>query len=80
MTRPLAALVIALCITQTGCGDPADAGMTPEQLHEDCMAVFERKGGPPDLGKQMCDAMRKACENDPSGEECQKARRIVDKA
>jgi hypothetical protein len=53
--------------------------MTPEQLHESCLAVFERKGGPPELARQMCDSMKEACEDDPTGEACEKAHRMVEK-
>ena len=77
--RPLLGVIIAVCALQSGCGGAADGEMTPEALHEACMAVFERKGGPPELGEQMCDSMKKACESDPSGEECKKAQRIVEK-
>lgn len=70
-------LVLACCTSQIGCSSSGDNEMTPEQLHESCIAVFERKGGPPELGRQMCDSMRKACEKDPSGEDCGKAHRMV---
>lgn len=52
--------------------------MTPEQLHESCLAIFERKGGPPELGREMCESMKKACDSDPSGEQCKKAHRMVE--
>ena len=72
-------IVLAFCILQTGCGSPENSEMTPEQLHESCIAVFERKGGPPELGRQMCESMKEACERDPYGEDCQKAHRMVTK-
>ena len=79
--RPFAAIVLGLafCASQTGCSQSGDSEMTPEQLHESCLAVFERKGGPPELARQMCDSMKEACEDDPTGEACEKAHRMVEK-
>lgn len=79
--KPLAAaaLALAFCTSLPACSGSGDSEMTPEQLHDSCIAVFERKGGPPELGKQMCDSMKEACEGDPSGEDCKKAQRIVQK-
>ncbi len=79
--KPLAAVVmmLAFCTVQTGCSNSEFSETTPEQLRESCMAVFERKGGPPEIGKQMCDSMKEACESDPSGEDCQKAHRMIEK-
>ena len=74
-----AVLGLAFCASLAGCSDSGDSEMTPEELHESCIAVFERKGGPPELGQQMCDSMKAACESDPSGEDCKKAQRIVKK-
>ena len=74
-----ALVVLGICMGQAGCGGSGESAMTPEQLHESCLAVFERQGGPKEMGKQMCDSMRAACENDPSGEECMKAHRMVEK-
>jgi hypothetical protein len=79
--KPLTTVVLVLLISAgpSGCSGSGDTEMSPEQLHESCIAVFERKGGPAEMGKQMCDSMKEACENDPSGEECRKAHRIVRK-
>ncbi len=64
----------------TACGSSSEDAETPEELYESCIAVFEEKGGPVELGQAMCDSMRKACEANPDGEECAKAKRIVDSA
>lgn len=79
--RPFAAAVLGLafCTLQSGCGDSGNSQMTPEQLYESCLAVFERKGGPAEMGQQMCDSMKQACESDASGDACQKAQRMVEK-
>ena len=73
-------LGLAFCASLAGCGGSGDSEMTPEQLHEACIAVFERKGGPQELGQEMCDSMKEACESDPSGEACAKAQRMVEKS
>lgn len=79
--KPLAVMVFVLTasIFQSGCGGSENSEMTPEQLHKACIAVFERKGGPPEMGRAMCDSMKKACERDPTGEDCEKAQRMVRK-
>ena len=80
--RTFTALIMGLVFSgsQVACSDTGSSEMTPEKLHESCLAVFERKGGPPVLGQQMCDSMKEACESDPAGEACQKAQRMVNKA
>ncbi len=79
--KPLISAVILFgtCACQAGCGGSGESAMSPDKLYESCLAVFERKGGPEEMGKQMCDSMRDACESDPAGEECKKAQRIVEK-
>lgn len=80
MMRFLAAILgLALCTIQTGCSNSGSSDMTPQQLHKSCIEVFERKGGPRELGEEMCESMKKACESNPYGEECKKAQRIVEK-
>jgi len=72
-------LLVSVLLGLAACGGPDVGEQTPSELHEACIAVFEEKGGPAELGRQMCDSMRAACEADPSGDECQKAKRIVEK-
>jgi len=74
-----AVLILGFSACQAECGGSNDRAMSPSELHQSCLAVFERKGGPEEMGKQMCDSMRAACESDPGGEECKKAHRIVER-
>lgn len=73
-------LVTTVCILQAGCSKSQNSEITPEQIHQSCLAVFERKGGPPEMAKQMCDSMKEACEKDLTGDDCKKAQRMIEKS
>ncbi|MEM6514424.1 MAG: hypothetical protein AAF660_15540 [Pseudomonadota bacterium] len=77
--KRISVLSIASLVCLSACGESEPQATSPEQLFDDCIAVFERKGGPAELGQQMCESMKQACEDDVNSEACVKAQRMVEK-
>ncbi len=80
--KPVAsvAIILSLCMSLPGCGGPGAGSASPDEIYNACMAAFERKGGSEEMGKKMCNSMKRACEADPASEDCKKAQRIVEKS
>ncbi len=70
-------LILTTC-SLTACDKGVAGGRSPDEVYSDCKAIFQKKGDPLGFSEAMCTSMKEACEAEPSGEQCQKANRMID--